>query len=57
MNPPIRDARHRDAAWRAVADGMVDTVGSDHAPHPRAKKELPWPDTAAGLTAFRRSCR
>lgn len=50
MNPPIRDARHRDAAWRAVADGMVDTVGSDHAPHPRAKKELPWPDTAAGLT-------
>lgn len=50
MNPPIRDARHREAAWRAVADGAVDTVGSDHAPHPRAKKELPWPETAAGLT-------
>lgn len=50
MNPPIRDARHREAAWRAVADGAVDTIGSDHAPHPRAKKELPWPDTAAGLT-------
>jgi dihydroorotase len=50
MNPPIRDARHLDAAWRAVADGTVDTVGSDHAPHARAAKERPWPDCAAGLT-------
>lgn len=50
MNPPIRDARHRDAAWAAVRDGMVDVVGSDHAPHSRAAKERPWPDTAAGLT-------
>ena len=50
MNPPIRDRRHLDAAWRAVADGRVDTIGSDHAPHPRAAKERPWPATAAGLT-------
>lgn len=50
MNPPIRDQRHYDAAWAAVANGIVDTIGSDHAPHSRAKKELPWPDTAAGLT-------
>ncbi len=33
MNPPIRDKRHMDAAWAAVRDGMVDVVGSDHAPH------------------------
>lgn len=50
MNPPIRDRRHLEAAWRAVADGTVDVVGSDHAPHARAAKERPWPDTAAGLT-------
>jgi dihydroorotase len=50
MNPPIRDARHMDAAWAAVADGTVDVVGSDHAPHSRAAKERPWPDCAAGLT-------
>lgn len=50
MNPPIRDSRHREAAWRAVADGTVDTIGSDHAPHSRAAKEKPWPDCAAGLT-------
>lgn len=50
MNPPIRDRRHLEAAWVAVRDGTADTVGSDHAPHPRAAKERPWPDTAAGLT-------
>ncbi|MGH7154815.1 MAG: dihydroorotase, partial [Acetobacteraceae bacterium] len=50
MNPPIRGPRHFEAAWRAVADGTVDTVGSDHAPHSREKKLLPWPDCPAGLT-------
>jgi len=50
MNPPIREARHREAAWRAVASGLVDTIGSDHAPHPAAAKARPWPETAAGLT-------
>jgi dihydroorotase len=50
MNPPIREARHRDAAWRAVTDGLIDTIGSDHAPHAREAKAKPWPDTAAGLT-------
>jgi dihydroorotase len=50
MNPPIREARHMAAAWAAVADGRVDCIGSDHAPHSRANKEKPWPQTAAGLT-------
>ena len=50
MNPPIRDRRHWEAAWAAVADGMVDCIGSDHAPHSREAKAKPWPATAAGLT-------
>ena len=50
MNPPIRDRRHWEAAWAAVADGTVDCIGSDHAPHSREAKARPWPDTAAGLT-------
>jgi dihydroorotase len=50
MNPPIRDRRHLEAAWEAVRNGTVDSVGSDHAPHSRAAKERPWPDTGAGLT-------
>ena len=50
MNPPIRGPEHMQAAWRAVRDGTVDTIGSDHAPHPRAAKEKPWPDCPADLT-------
>ncbi len=50
MNPPIRGQRHYDAAWAAIADGTVDTIGSDHAPHPYAAKLKPWPDCPAGLT-------
>jgi dihydroorotase len=50
MNPPIRGREHYDAAWAAVRDGTVDTIGSDHAPHPYDKKLLPWPECPAGLT-------
>ena len=50
MNPPIRGERHREASWAAIRDGIVDTIGSDHAPHSCAAKELPWPDCPAGLT-------
>ena len=50
MNPPIRTRRHYEAAWAAVRDGRVDTVGSDHAPHSHEAKSRPWPATAAGLT-------
>src|SRR6266704_3596126 len=32
--PPIRDARNRDGLWRAVLDGKIDVVASDHSPCP-----------------------
>jgi dihydroorotase len=50
MNPPIRDRRHLEAAWAAVADGTVDVVASDHAPHAQDAKLKPWPLCPAGLT-------
>ncbi|GAB4573015.1 MAG: dihydroorotase [Rhodothalassiaceae bacterium] len=49
MNPPIREARHRDALWRAVAEGVVDVIGSDHAPHTREEKARPYPDSPSGM--------
>ncbi|MDE2465192.1 MAG: dihydroorotase [Alphaproteobacteria bacterium] len=49
MNPPIRESRHRDALWRAVEQGVVDVIGSDHAPHTRAEKEKTYPDTPSGM--------
>jgi dihydroorotase len=33
MNPPIRSAEHRDALWKGIADGTVDCIATDHAPH------------------------
>lgn len=49
MNPPIRDARHRAALWRAVRDGLVDVVASDHAPHTLGEKAAPYPRSPSGM--------
>jgi dihydroorotase len=49
MNPPIRDARHRAALWQAVEQGVIDVIGSDHAPHTREEKERTYPDTPSGM--------
>ncbi|PEH84214.1 dihydroorotase [Burkholderia gladioli] len=50
MNPPVRDAYHREALWQAVRDGVVDVIGSDHAPHTREEKARPYPDSPSGMT-------
>jgi dihydroorotase len=49
MNPPIRDARHRTALWQAVSEGIVDCVGSDHAPHSKEEKARPYPASPSGM--------
>ncbi|MEX2202444.1 MAG: dihydroorotase [Dongiaceae bacterium] len=49
MNPPIREARHRAALWRAVTDGVVDVIGSDHAPHTKEEKAKPYPQSPSGM--------
>ncbi len=40
MAPPLRDRTHQDALWRGLDDGIVDTIGSDHAPHTIEEKML-----------------
>lgn len=50
MNPPIREARHRDALWKAVSDGTVTVMGSDHAPHTLEEKAKPYPTSPSGMT-------
>jgi dihydroorotase len=49
MNPPIREASHRDALWQAVREGLIDVIGSDHAPHTREEKDKIYPDTPSGM--------
>ena len=50
MNPPVRDVRHRDGVWRGIAQGVVDVLGSDHAPHTLAEKTRPYPASPSGMT-------
>ncbi len=50
MNPPVRDDRHRQAIWAAVANGVVDVLGSDHAAHTREEKDHAYPDSHSGMT-------
>lgn len=49
MNPPIREVRHRDRLWQAIADGTADVLGSDHAPHTLAEKAKPYPQSPSGM--------
>jgi len=49
MNPPIRGERHQRALWEAIRRGVVDVLGSDHAPHTREEKEAGYPKSPSGL--------
>jgi dihydroorotase len=49
LNPPIRDPGHRDGLWQGVAQGVIDSIGSDHSPHTRAEKAQPYPKTHSGM--------
>lgn len=49
MNPPIRGEEHRAALWRAVQSGIVDVIGSDHAPHTHEEKAKPYPQSPSGM--------
>jgi dihydroorotase len=50
MNPPVREAQHRAALWRGLAQGIVDVLGSDHAPHTREEKAREYPASPSGMT-------
>jgi dihydroorotase len=50
MNPPIREERHRAALWRAIGNGLIDVIGSDHAPHTAEEKEQAYPNSPSGMT-------
>ena len=38
FHPPVHDREDNEALWRALADGTIDCVGTDHIPQPRAQK-------------------
>jgi dihydroorotase len=49
MNPPVRDKSHQDGIWAALRAGIVDCIGSDHAPHTKEEKARPYPQSPSGM--------
>jgi dihydroorotase len=52
MNPPLRTERDRRALIEALRDGTIDCVATDHAPHARHEKEVPFEQAPMGTTGL-----
>jgi dihydroorotase len=52
MNPPLRSADNREALLAALADGTVDAIASDHAPHAAHEKIIEFERAAFGITGL-----
>jgi dihydroorotase len=52
MNPPLRSATDRGAILVALADGTVDAIATDHAPHATHEKEVEFERAAFGITGL-----
>ncbi|WP_374275445.1 dihydroorotase [Brevundimonas sp.] len=49
MNPPIRNAPHIAGLWEGITQGVVDVLGSDHAPHTKEEKARAYPASPSGM--------
>jgi len=49
VNPPLRTQRDVEALRQGLADGTIDIVATDHAPHPAEAKECEWQEAAFGM--------
>lgn len=49
MNPPIRSKEHQDGLWWGIEQGIVDVIGSDHAPHTLQEKAKQYPNSPSGM--------
>ncbi|HXX20185.1 MAG TPA: dihydroorotase [Candidatus Acidoferrum sp.] len=52
MNPPLASREDRDALIAGLADGSVDAIGTDHAPHHPASKDVEFDRAPFGITGF-----
>jgi len=49
MNPPLRSEQDLDALWTAINEGIVDCIGTDHAPHTMQEKEQEYSKAPSGV--------
>jgi dihydroorotase len=52
MNPPLREAADRDAMLQGIADGSVDAIATDHAPHHYDEKQVEFDHAPFGITGL-----
>ncbi|MGI9008064.1 MAG: dihydroorotase [Streptosporangiaceae bacterium] len=57
VNPPLRTAADVAALRAGLADGTIDCVATDHAPHPAEAKETEWATAASGMTGLETALR
>ena len=57
VNPPLRTAADIEALRAGLADGTIDCVATDHAPHPAEDKETEWQAAAFGMTGLETALR
>lgn len=57
VNPPLRTADDVTALREALADGTIDIVATDHAPHPAEAKHQAWADAANGMVGLETAVR
>jgi len=57
VNPPLRTAADVAALRQALADGTIDAVATDHAPHPVEAKQAEWAEAAWGMTGLETALR
>jgi dihydroorotase len=55
VHPPLRTAKDRDAIQTALADGTIDVIASDHAPHTSIEKDLEFQQAANGMIGLETS--
>lgn len=55
MNPPLRNKAEQDCVWQAIKDGVIDTIGSDHAPHTDEEKQQPLCKCPSGIPGIETS--
>src|SRR5262250_145943 len=52
MNPPLREPADRDAMLKGIADGSVDVIATDHAPHAADEKQVEFDQAPFGITGL-----
>lgn len=52
VNPPLRTRHDVEALRQGLAEGVIDVIGTDHAPHPTQAKECEWAQAAMGMTGL-----